>query len=85
MLAPRQAKRLAECVAGAETKLFSRTANLQSLSDTDLLASLRDSRQSDGTFNSLVPSLKGRLLYHQRTGLAWLFNLSSGSLIFRER
>ena len=58
---------------------------LKSLSDTDLISSLKDSKLNDGSFNTLVPSLKGRLLYHQRTGLAWLSSLSAGSLIFREK
>ena len=58
---------------------------LQSLSDTDLLTSLKDSKLNDGSFSGLVPSLKGRLLQHQRTGLAWLSSLSSGFFFFRER
>merc|ERR1719316_405925 len=53
---------------------------LKSLSDTDLISSLKDSKLNDGSFNTLVPSLKGRLLYHQRTGLAWLSSLFLNNL-----
>ena len=48
------------------------------------VTALKDS-QYDVTFSKLVPSLKGRLLYHQRSGLAWLSSLSPSSLIFLER
>ena len=51
---------------------------LKSLADTDLQRKLKDSKMNDGSFSGLVPSLKGRLLQHQRTGLAWLSSLSSG-------